>query len=301
MLNKSDFYIGWQDEMPDMYQSFIKKRLVLLFVLIPAFALCAVFFQKPFVSHIFELGNVQEFTGVYYERPVPILEVTSDNFPDNISRNALLVGYGKKGARSIMEWIRKKNGKLHQRKITLKGTLIYGDGKAVIELTERENSLVTLYDDWELSTREEEIATKTKKLQGEILDPKCYFGVMKPGEGKTHKSCAIRCISGGIPPVLRHETGDDGNPYRYYIMLDERGNPINKKILPYVGEQIVINGTVSDFQGWDVLYVHTDNLLLNVMPLGNVVWEKRRECCMCRKMKTGNDEHRWRFENLQYK
>jgi len=25
-------------------------------------------------------------------------------------------------------------------------------------------------------------------LQGEIIDPKCYFGVMKPGKGKIHRS-----------------------------------------------------------------------------------------------------------------
>lgn len=24
---------------------------------------------------------------------------------------------------------------------------------------------------------------------------------MKPGEGKAHRACAIRCIAGGIPPV----------------------------------------------------------------------------------------------------
>ena len=40
-------------------------------------------------------------------------------------------------------------------------------------------------------------------VKGEIVDPKCFFGVMKPGEGKPHKDCAIRCILGGIPPVLK--------------------------------------------------------------------------------------------------
>lgn len=38
-------------------------------------------------------------------------------------------------------------------------------------------------------------------LEDEIIDPKCYFGVI-PGKGKIHRSCAIRCISDGIPPVL---------------------------------------------------------------------------------------------------
>ena len=43
-------------------------------------------------------------------------------------------------------------------------------------------------------------------LKGEIIDPKCYLGAMKPGGGKTHKACAMRCIAGGIP---RRQTGHD--------------------------------------------------------------------------------------------
>jgi hypothetical protein len=39
-------------------------------------------------------------------------------------------------------------------------------------------------------------------LRGEIIDPKCYIGAMKPGGGKTHKACAQLCLSGGIPPML---------------------------------------------------------------------------------------------------
>ena len=35
-------------------------------------------------------------------------------------------------------------------------------------------------------------------LTGEIVDSKCFLGVMNPGNLKPHKACAIRCISGGI-------------------------------------------------------------------------------------------------------
>jgi hypothetical protein len=39
-------------------------------------------------------------------------------------------------------------------------------------------------------------------VTGEIVDSKCYLGVMNPGQGKVHRDCAARCLSGGIPPVL---------------------------------------------------------------------------------------------------
>ena len=37
---------------------------------------------------------------------------------------------------------------------------------------------------------------------GEIVDSKCFLGVMNPGRLTPHRACAIRCISGGVPPVL---------------------------------------------------------------------------------------------------
>jgi hypothetical protein len=39
-------------------------------------------------------------------------------------------------------------------------------------------------------------------VRGEIVDSKCHLGVMKPGEGPTHRDCAVRCLLGDIPPML---------------------------------------------------------------------------------------------------
>jgi hypothetical protein len=46
------------------------------------------------------------------------------------------------------------------------------------------------------------VSLGTQTLIGEIVDSKCYLGVMNPGALIPHRACAIRCISGGIPPVL---------------------------------------------------------------------------------------------------
>jgi len=40
----------------------------------------------------------------------------------------------------------------------------------------------------------------TQTLVGEIVDSKCFLGVMNPGQLTTHRACAIRCISGGVRP-----------------------------------------------------------------------------------------------------
>jgi hypothetical protein len=37
---------------------------------------------------------------------------------------------------------------------------------------------------------------------GELVDTKCFLGVMRPATGKVHRGCAVRCLSDGAPPAL---------------------------------------------------------------------------------------------------
>ena len=79
------------------------------------------------------------------------------------------------------------------------------------------------------------IQPKTEKLginsiKGEIVDSKCYFGAMRPGFGKTHRACAVRCISGGIPPVLA-ATNYEGD-VNYFLIRGSNKEAINKEVLP---------------------------------------------------------------------
>ena len=50
----------------------------------------------------------------------------------------------------------------------------------------------------------------------------CFLGVMKPGRSKPHRACAVRCISGGIPPfkVPGHARG--GVPFGKLHRLRQR-------------------------------------------------------------------------------
>ena len=79
-------------------------------------------------------------------------------------------------------------------------------------------------------------------LKGEIVDGKCYPGVMKPGQTKTHRACAIRCISGGVPPVflVQKPTGES----LYFLLADQTGKAVNDRILGLVADPIQITGEV---------------------------------------------------------
>jgi sulfoxide reductase heme-binding subunit YedZ len=93
---------------------------------------------------------------------------------------------------------------------------------------------------------------KTVELKGEIIDPKCYFGAMNPGEGKAHRSCAVRCISGGIMPCIKYE--EEGRLH-YAVLVDRDGGTMNQAVLPYVGEPVRIRGWLRKMDNWDFLYV----------------------------------------------
>lgn len=79
-------------------------------------------------------------------------------------------------------------------------------------------------------------------LQGEIVDSKCYLGAMKPGNLKPHRSYAIRCISGGVPPVFL--VRDQGGSAFYFLLTDSGGEPANQKVLDFVAKPLHITGEI---------------------------------------------------------
>ena len=261
MKKEKPFYVGWQDKMPKEHKSTVKKFIILIFVALPLIAFSVIYAQRGFNNHQFELGKSTELTGIYYSSPVPVLEVLITEMKADLSNYVMLVGYGKFGAEGIMENIEKLKGDIEGKRVTIKGTLIYGDGKAVLELTEKANSLVTIHKDIVEPKAEDRYETSNfDNVEGEIVDPKCYFGVMKPGEGKIHKSCAVRCISGGIPPVFKTTTFQ--NEIEYFILLGENGEKINHKILNKIAEKVKISGKATFTNGWNYLYVKPESIEL---------------------------------------
>ena len=100
-----------------------------------------------------------------------------------------LVAFGKHGAGELL---RDFDGKY----VRLKGLRIYRDDLQMIEVvagsiekSDREPQ--------QFEAKTESLGTQT--LRGEIIDSKCYLGVMNPGRSKPHRDCAVNCLRGGIP------------------------------------------------------------------------------------------------------
>ena len=202
--------------------------------------------QKEFKNSTFELGTVIELTGVLLTYPAPMLRVQIE---ENSFKNIMLLGYGKFGANAELQKINSKVSKIEGMKISLKGTLIYYDGKTLFQVEEGQEPYEI--KDTDTILKPSKIDLGSMVLEGEIIDPKCYFGVMKPGFGKIHRSCAVRCISGGIPPVLI--TSNAQGEASYFIITDKNGKPINKAILPYVGKPCRVLGQMEQVEDWLVL------------------------------------------------
>jgi hypothetical protein len=86
-------------------------------------------------------------------------------------------------------------------------------------------------------------------LRGEIVDSKCFLGVMVPGQGKTHRACASLCLRGGLPPALLVEA-DDGAA-RLVLLVTRSGDPIDPAVAAdAAGEPIAVRGELARSRGW---------------------------------------------------
>ena len=253
----NEFYIGWQSAAPKSFVQTVRKYLLLIFPLVLIAGILLAVSQKPFSKGTFEFGTVTEVKGIYYHHPVPCLKaINGKDIWGNYSYLTIpLVGFGKHGAEGIIKDIEQEKGvSLTGKEVTLKGTLLYNDGKTLMQVDANDHPLVAVSNKSiaaELQPVKKELGTQT--FTGEIADPKCYFGVMKPGQGKPHRDCAVRCILGGIPPVFV-VTNDKGEN-NYYLLVGPHGEKLNETVQDVVAEPVQVEARAVQYDDWIVLYI----------------------------------------------
>lgn len=276
MKKETPFYIGWQDQAPPEIRSLIRGTILGLGLLMIFTAGILVFSQRGFDSSVFELGNLTTRQGILVRYPVPMLKVPIAATGDKVSeyQSILLIGFGKFGAEATLSAMEKKTGiDLAGKDVQLRGTRIYYQGKEAFELTEGEPALLS-WEEPQVPYQAQEKDFGKVSLVGEILDPKCALGVMKPGYGKPHRSCAVRCISGGIPPVLRMQTKIGG--VNYCLVRGVSGQSVNNQVLSAIADPVLLCGQLKQIDDWLVLFLNP-TVDLKVLPAqGN--WEGMVMC-----------------------
>ena len=245
--------------MPKAPASFVKQVRRVLYILFPlalVVALVLASFQKRFSAAVFEFGTSTEIKGIYFNSPLPMLKVVSgkDGWGNTSYITIPLVGYGKHGAETaIRELEEEKNVSFNNKEIIVKGSLLYGDGKTLLQVSKEEDPVVRVGKNTVASSLSQPTYLGNRSLKGEIIDPKCYFGVMKPGEGQVHRDCAIRCILGGIPPVLK--VMNEKGRMEYYLLVGPNGEKMNEAVQDLVAEPIALEARAVQLDDWVILYV----------------------------------------------
>ncbi len=244
MKEEPEFYIGWQTKAPASIGKTIRLFVVgLLFAVLILGCLLGLS-QRTIGVSVFEWGKTGDFSGTLVANPYPHLVVT--NTVGSISRvhkTYYLVKPLKFGLDADVA--RKFDGK----EVTLRGTLIYRDAQAMIEVLPEsiemakssglaDGDLMALVDN-----SQKPVALGRRTVVGEIVDSKCFLGVMNPGRYVPHKACAIRCISGGCPPLFIPQTRE-GTGTNYYLLVSAEGLAVNKEVLDKVAEPLEITGEV---------------------------------------------------------
>jgi hypothetical protein len=183
---------------------------------------------------VFEWGKPGAFEGWIEAKPAPSLLVRRPGAADPAAlwTRYLLVRPGKHGAAA-------EASEYDGNRVSLEGALIYRDDQAMIEIVPgslRRAAGPGPGPDGAFESLGE------RTLTGEIVDSKCFLGVMSPGDTKPHRACAARCIAGGIPPVFLVRR-PDGRAV-YLLLLSRGGKAVNREVLPLVAEPLEITGTV---------------------------------------------------------
>jgi hypothetical protein len=240
-----DFYIGWEARAAPGVGTLVRRVVPGLLVLALLAPVLLAGSQRMIGVSVFEWGNLKNFTGVLEAQPYPHLLVAR---PGNAAGQPAFSTY-----HLVSTW---KFGlqpdavaALNEKPVTLKGTLIYRATQTMIET--RPEWIRAAGKSPAPAGLPQTVPLGRQSFVGEIVDSKCFLGVMNPGQLTPHRACAIRCLSGGVPPVLLVRRND--GPAIYLLLVSAEGKPVNKQVLDRVAEPLEITGEVERQGEWLIL------------------------------------------------
>lgn len=244
MTDGQDFYVGYLERAPASIAAFLRPRTLFVAALLLAIGAGLLASQSPFSSGVFEFGRLRDFEGRIEAAPYPVLAVDR---PGGGTSRYLLCAEGKHGAEVLV-------AESIGRRVRLRGTLIHRECMTMVEIEAGSITALDAVPQPDAGSPIERIELSSTTLRGEIVDSKCHLGVMKPGEGKAHRDCAARCLSGGVPPML-YSVDESGRTLRV-LLSGTGGEAIGRELLDFVGEPVEVSGALS-IQG-DLYHLRID-------------------------------------------
>ena len=228
----NEFYVGYLPKAPAGISRRVRTVVIALMVIGVIGAITFASVQRTFAPAMFEYGKPRNFEGIIERKPFPTLLLKRPGSAYSGWSRYLLVAEGKHGADDEVSAFEGKT-------VRLQGALIYRGNQTMIEVVK--GSIAAAGSAEEVPRTAKTIGNF--QLRGEIVDGKCYLGVMNPGGGKVHRDCAARCLSGGIPTLFA--TNDFRGEPAVLQLTDSNQEPLPKAtLLDHVGQPVQLKGTV---------------------------------------------------------
>jgi hypothetical protein len=182
-------------------------------------------FQRRLPASRFEYGVTRQMSGVLRRLPYPVLERGDGR--------VWLVGEGKFGAAASLALIADGGA-------TVRGSIIQRGMHTMLEVHRAEPS--TIGGEARRGPLPAPAVSEgaVVTLVGEIVDTKCFLGVMNPSEGAVHRDCAVRCLSGGIPPALA--VRDGAGREALVLLVSQTGGEMATRLASLAGQIVEVNG-----------------------------------------------------------
>ncbi len=227
------FFIGWEARPVPAFVTGLG-----LIILVAAMAVAGLTAARQ--GHIGQATwdfAITEHRGIVLSHPAPMLVETIHSGSGQSRAMHFLVKPEKFG------FSREELDAFHLQPVTLQASLLTNGKRSMLEVTPGSIALWQAPKGSTLPAPSEVKNAQPVTLRGEIIDSKCYFGAMNPGERKTHRACAIHCLRGGIPAAFLAR--DRRRNEQVLLLTSLSGEPLNQSILDFVADPIEVTGTVS--------------------------------------------------------
>ena len=247
-----EFFVGYLPVPPETGRRMRGVIAGLVFLAAVAASVLAIA-TGPFDRATYEYGTESEWRGTLEVAPVPMLIARAEAAPGSAfvtMRRYPIVAEGKHGAGPMLAGF-------EGTAVRFRGRRIVREGTTMIELVpgtiERDQPALPSDGTPAPASRIEDLGRQT--FAGEIVDSKCFLGVMNPGRLEVHRACALRCIAGGIPPMLFAH--DAKGREAHLLLVDAAGHPVNDRVFDLVGRPVTLAGRLERRDDLHYLYVET--------------------------------------------
>jgi hypothetical protein len=241
VTEQDDFYVGYLKPARSL-KRFVAGVVTVLLLLVLGIAVLIASAQRDPGDAVWELDMLTSVEGTIRYEPYPVLHPF-----DRTRKSLLLISEGKLAA---PDGLRANEGAA----VRLSGFILRREELYLLELSDEPVVKLTQ----EAQPVNEARLGERVTLRGEVIDPKCYAGAMKPGEGKPHKACAVLCLRGGIPPMFLDETGG------LHLLVNGSGDALVgdelEQIVPFVGDRVELGATRARAGEFDQLRVDTGDV-----------------------------------------